>query len=100
MPQALTIEFDLGRDMATLKTPYSHAEFSDTETGRAMLFRALRAVASYQVRRERMGETNAGKDVTDAVLAYDIAELNKMAKRYDEKGNIMLDVTELELDFD
>lgn len=100
MPAKLTIEFDLGKDIATLRTPYSHAEFSDTETGRALLFRALRANAQYLVRRERLGAADAGRDVSDAVLAYDTAELNKMARKFDESGKLILNMAELELDLD
>lgn len=101
MPTNLTISFDLARDLAILQTPFSHAEFSDTETGRAMLFRAIRANAQYIANRARridMGDTTVGKDVSEAILAYDAAEIAKLTRRYNERGKIVLTMDELEIE--
>lgn len=94
----LEIEFDLRSDKVFLTTPFSRAEFSDTETGRAMLFRALRNCAMYEAGRQRkldMGETPAGRDVSDAILAYDA----KQIKKFDERNRPVLNLEDLEVEF-
>lgn len=48
MPVILTIEFDLTLEKVILRTPLSTAVFSDTESDRIRLFRALRANAKYR----------------------------------------------------
>lgn len=93
----LEIEFDLRSDKVFLTTPFSRAEFSDTETGRAMLFRALRNCAMYEATRARkieMGGTAIGRDVADAILAYDA----KQIKKFDERNRPVLTLDDLEIE--
>lgn len=97
-PVKLEIEFDLTHDLVAIATPYSHAQFSDTDTGRTMLFRALRAVAHYEAAKERAvtrGDCNLGKDIAKAILAYDAEQL---ARRFDEAGHLVINLKELEIE--
>ena len=93
MATILTIEFDLARDLAILRTPFSNAEFSDTETGRALLFRAIRANAEYRAGLFRKGQMKV-EDVEKAVAAYDLKEV----KKFTERGRPVNPLSQLKID--